>query len=95
MKEPKRILFNVHYVSNKDNKECEFSIYFTLDETFDAEKVYSTATSFMNANGLQGYPLKPFRALIGWQRLPFQNRKRLLRKKMLRNRSSCTITCTG
>jgi hypothetical protein len=58
MKEPKKILFNVHYVSDKDNKECEFPIYFTLDETFDAEKVYSTATSFMHANGLQGYPIQ-------------------------------------
>lgn len=56
MKEPKKILFNVHYVSNKDNKECKFPIYFTLDNTFDAEKVYSTVTLFMNANGLQGYP---------------------------------------
>lgn len=65
MKEPKKILFNVHYVSNKDNKECKFPIYFTLDDTFDAEKVYSTVTSFMNANGLQGYPTQAVPA-VDW-----------------------------
>lgn len=56
MKEPKRIMFQIHYVSSKDNRECKFPIYFVLDDTFDAEKVYSTVTSFMQANGLDGYP---------------------------------------
>lgn len=65
MKEPKRIMFQIHYVSSKDNRECKFPIYFVLDDTFDAEKVYSTVTSFMQANGLNGYPTQAVPA-VDW-----------------------------